>query len=364
MSRTNKRILSFGMALALMLALFAGTGITAGAVPGSSELAVPKNVSWSPGNTFTKDEAFFACCENLFEDYDDNYFVKATLYYQDDTVEITSTQRIGAIRNENKPGIQLFRAGSTFQEGKFYFVLQIIADRNDPDAPRSEAVRSPWLVVGKTPSGSGDSDQEEDTTSDSPVGTQAGSTSDSRVVTERTAVRLAEKAVKEAGSGDAVVRLENVSAIDSKVLQSAQKAAGSKPLTFYFDQIKNKAVESRLFINPALLDGKQTGRLQTKLTLNKPAVQKLFNKHFSNNVQSVTFAQKDGFSGPVGIAAKLKLSGWKAQDIRLYRYDAAANSYQLITNAKPFIDKNGYLHATGLTGVENLIVSNGPLARK
>lgn len=373
MSKTNRRILSFGMAIALVLALFAGIRIPAGAAaPGLSlpeKLATPENVTWSPGNTFTKDEAFFACCENLFEDYDDNYFVKVTLYYQDGSVEISNTQRIGTIRDNNQPGIQVFRAGSTFQDGKFYFVLQIVANPNNPEDLCSEAVRSPWLVVEKSPSGSGEGDKDpgskEDSGSESPVETQAASSaSDNRLLTERTMTRLVKNAVEQAGTGDAVVRLTNVGAIDRRLLQSAQKAAGSKALTFHFDQVKNKTVESRLFIRPALLGSKQEGRLSTRLVLNKPAIQKLFEKHFSNAIQSVAFAQKGGFDGPVGIAAKLDLSGWKAEDIRLYRYQAAENSYQLLTDAKPFIDKNGYLHATGLEGVETLIVSNGPLARR
>lgn len=182
---------------------------------------------------------------------------------------------------------------------------------------------------------------------------------------ERSVVALTQKAVQETAAGQTpAVKLQNVNTIVRSTLQAALKEAGKSGVTFHFDRVKQGAVESRLYLHPSLLKGEEKDVLQLGVTVNTPALKKIFDQYYQNRLHLVTFSQKGGFGGPVEVAVKLNLEGFKTNSLVFYHYDAASNTFYKLTGVRYFIDANGYLHIQNLTNLDTVIVTDGEMVRK
>lgn len=194
---------------------------------------------------------------------------------------------------------------------------------------------------------------------------KSSSSTSNRKTDEKSVVALTNAALKSAAAGQTpVVRLQNAVSILRSTLKAALNAAGNKGVIFHFDTVKKGAVESRLYLRPSLLQGKDADSLRLGVTINPANLRKTFDQYYKNKFHLVSFSQKGGFGGAIEVAVKVELSGFNTNALSFYHYDSASNIFYKLTNVKYFIDANGYLHIQNLTNLDTVIVSDGSMVRK
>lgn len=160
--------------------------------------------------------------------------------------------------------------------------------------------------------------------------------------------------------GQTYLRLRNVQTLSPaamKAVADAAKAAG-KTLTIYADTIRDGKVVLRLYIDP-VKGAALTEDIKLNGAIGNASILKLFQKHFVNKLAVISLDQQKSFQMPVGVAAKVDLTGFDTKNLYFYAYDAATNRYNPITTDY-WLDANGYLHFT-TTLAGSIIISDGPL---
>lgn len=128
-----------------------------------------------------------------------------------------------------------------------------------------------------------------------------------------------------------------------------------------FSGIKGGQKKYSLSFNP--LKAQITDILKLGLTQKEPIIQSLFEKHFTNHLNTVTFKQSKNFGFPVEVAVKMDFSGFDTKNLHIYHYDRVKNVYTLLADTNYFIDKDNFLHFTTISGGD-IIISDGLLSRK
>lgn len=166
-----------------------------------------------------------------------------------------------------------------------------------------------------------------------------------------------QSARQSAGSGAVRTRSEGVFGVRAEDLKSLGEQ------DFSHDTMDGNSVQMRLTISDpgqltqdVLVSGYTTGPEVER-------VESFFEKWFENDVEVIQMDQAGSFDQEVEIAAKVDLTNMDIEDIQLYSYDKATNSYTAIKDPKCWVDQNGYLHfSTKQAGA--IIISNGPLDPK
>lgn len=128
-----------------------------------------------------------------------------------------------------------------------------------------------------------------------------------------------------------------------------------------FSGIKGGQKEYSLSFNP--LKAKITDTLKLELTQKEPILQSIFEKHFTNRLNTVTFKQSKNLGFPVEVAVKMDFSGFDTKNLHIYHYDRVKNAYTLLADTNYFIDKDNFLHFTTILGGD-IIISNGLLSQQ
>lgn len=152
-------------------------------------------------------------------------------------------------------------------------------------------------------------------------------------------------AAKENQAQQVVLRGYNYTTVSKEVLDLAHKASqeANLPIVFRFDNIKQGIVTSRISIIPSASNSAVT--LQQDDAKAK-AVTALFTKHFETPVQAIAYEPS---TLPARMAVKLSLEN--TENLVIYSYDAAANTYSKVAEPNSFVDSNGYLHFTAPVGI-------------
>ena len=161
------------------------------------------------------------------------------------------------------------------------------------------------------------------------------------------------KAVSAATNG--VVSLRDARSITPAMLRNA----GRK--TISADTMDGKKVLARLTFDPSQYKGKEDIILSVRGE--SKATEALLGKYFDNNIRTIVFGQKGDFGVTVRARVKMDLTGLDLNNLILYSYDNAANTYAALKDSDYVIDKNGYLHFTTTRG-NTILVTDRPLRRK
>jgi hypothetical protein len=149
-------------------------------------------------------------------------------------------------------------------------------------------------------------------------------------------------------------------------IKSIATLGKDKGFTIHADTMSNngKSVQGRIYLeSKALVSFNKDIHLGIYTEPEKTrAIERLFEKHFSNNVGVIKLDQEESFDTKIQIAAKLDLNGLDTSSLLLYSYNPSTNSYTIINNPNYFIDKAGYLHFfTEQAGC--IIVTDKPLGK-
>lgn len=184
-------------------------------------------------------------------------------------------------------------------------------------------------------------------------------------VTDAKAAAAAKSAAAEAkksGKDTAIVRLKNPGKISLSALKGMEAAAGM-PVKLYADSLSpdGKRVDVRVVLDPS----KSTKALNLYGSITSAKTQSAtsrFAKWYANKFVAVELFQTGDFGMEVEVIIKLP-AGMSADDIRVYAFDRATNTFTAVRIANPWLDKNGYIHFKTATAGE-FIVSAGALIRK
>jgi hypothetical protein len=178
-------------------------------------------------------------------------------------------------------------------------------------------------------------------------------------VAANNAARLAAQAAREAGAKVACATLRNPGAISLQTLLGMSQAAGM-PVRLRADSLKpdGKSVDVRISLDPSTAT--KGIDLSASTTSNEALdTGRLFGNCFSNALMAVSLGQKGYFGQRVEIAVKLS-PVLSLDNLLMYSYNKAENSYAQIKNPGAWLDGNGYLHfSTELAG--EIIISQGSL---
>jgi hypothetical protein len=129
------------------------------------------------------------------------------------------------------------------------------------------------------------------------------------------------------------------------------------------DTIIDNAVQVRVTINNPSLFKSDTMLSGYVKGAQVDRTRNLFERFFSNKVQTISFDQQGTWDAPVRVAARVDLTGMDTANLVFYAYDRATNTYKRIENPAYRIDANGYLwFTTPYAG--DIIISDGPLNSK
>lgn len=251
--------------------------------------------------------------------------------------------------------------------GSYVFTVQAVSG-NITTFLSSDFASSNTRVVGSTGSGN-------DKGGSSGGGSSGGGTSSGSYtppgtpvdVTPAAASNAAQSALEKAasaGSGSATANIRNPGKISLTTLTAMANSASEAglPLKLQADSMaaNGTTVDVRITLDPSLASkdlnlSASTSNSQAKATTN------FFEKHFSNDLMTVSLGQQGSFGQPVSIAAKLdpKLN---TENLVFYSYNKETNTYSRIPAPKYWVDKNGYVHFTTQLG-GSIIISDGKLTK-
>lgn len=173
------------------------------------------------------------------------------------------------------------------------------------------------------------------------------------------AAALAKSAAEALKAGGKYVLVRNAKEISPEAMKTVYNAANK--LSIYADTTVNGATTLRLYLNPAL--GKDIkSSILLGGTVNEAAVKTLFERYYNNKLAVLHLNQNGTFGMPVGIAARMDLSGLDTKTLYFYSYNRETNKYYRI-NTKYSIDANGFLRFT-TTLAGSVIVTDKPLTAK
>ena len=172
-------------------------------------------------------------------------------------------------------------------------------------------------------------------------------------------------AARAAGSANAAARLRNPGEISLSLLQTMARMANQAGMTLRLQAdsmtADNRAVDVRITLDPA--QSTQDLNLSASTTNTQATRTKnTFTRFFNNDVMVVSLGQQGGFGQQVRIAARLD-SNLNTENLVIYAYDRATNSYRQIREPNIRLDANGYIHFDTTLGGD-IMISDGPLARK
>lgn len=157
------------------------------------------------------------------------------------------------------------------------------------------------------------------------------------------------------GKTAVLIRAINYSGMDASVLDYAYAQAKEKgvALQFHFDEVVGRNTHSRLYLTPTQ-NNSSVDLMGDKIAA--AAVVKTFSANYSNPVMAVSF---ENSGSTLRIAAEIP-DGVKMTNPVVYSYNAQTGTYTKVTNAKVWLDKNGYVHFTAPQGT--YVISGGELA--
>ena len=150
-------------------------------------------------------------------------------------------------------------------------------------------------------------------------------------------------------SGPTGVRAGDFAALAGREYQHDTMDGNTVQVRVY---IKNPGIVKKDLMVSGYVKGGETDRIRT-----------LFEKYFTNGVRCIHLDQKEDWGQPVGIAAKVDLTGMNIDNLHFCSYNAEGNTYRLIPSSNYWIDTNGYLRFT-TTHAGDIIISEGALKKK
>jgi hypothetical protein len=182
------------------------------------------------------------------------------------------------------------------------------------------------------------------------------------------AIAGAAEAAAQSGSDTANVSAKNVESISSAELEAMYNAAALAEMKTKYTAdttTANGSVQGRIEINPALAVNLNKDILLGVSTSGTEAdrISSIFKRFYSNRLCVIYLSHAGSYGMKVKIAAKINMDNLNMNDVFLYRYDSAANSFKPFPAPEMFIDQNGYLHFDTIYG-GGIIVSEGPLSRR
>lgn len=366
-SRTNSKIISLCLTVALVLGVFAGMTIPVNAAP--IGLSAPDNAHWEEaGANSVLDYNGYAVWDRV-----DGAVVYKWELYRNETAKEQDPDNDVLVTNGK---INDTGSGSTIRTdlssyitktGHHYFIVCALDSDDDGEftAMWSHSsylyYNSNTMIHPNNPgggSGGGSSGSGGSTTSSAPSNTPVNVTTSAATTAAKNAAEIA----KAAGASTATANIKSPGDISLSALRAMAKEAGM-PLTLQADSMTQdgKSVDVRITLDPALATqnlnlSASTSNNQSKATTN------FFKKYFSNNVMTVSLGQQGSFGQSVEIAAKIT-PDLDTNNLVFYTYDKTSNTYVRIQDSNHWVDKNGYVHFTTSVG-GNIVISSGSLVKK
>lgn len=188
----------------------------------------------------------------------------------------------------------------------------------------------------------------------------------SKAATAASVKKTAEKAIKAAVNGKAIVRLYHVKTLPAAAIQDIfkQAKAAGVAVEAYIDVVDNGVTISRIYIEEATAKA-LTGTVDFTVgikTADVASAVKRFEKVYSNNAVVVSFSQNAVYGVAVKMAVKVDLSKLNTDNLKFYSYDKSTDTYT--EQASEYrIDSKGYLHFTTQVGGD-IFITDKELVRK
>lgn len=175
--------------------------------------------------------------------------------------------------------------------------------------------------------------------------------------------KTAAASARREGADSVVVRVKDIGSATRSALRSMGENAGNLPVRLHADSMSESGgrVEVRIILDPDQVD-RDLNLYGSTTNSQAERVRRKFRGWYANRICVVHLNQREAWGQEVQVVALVDLVKFDIDNLHIYRYNTAANSYKLLENTNYWVDSKGYLHFnTEYAG--DLIISNGALRK-